>query len=96
MTIGQIIEEKRRNIPKPAQLIKEYNEFLSSYKTVAAKKTAMTREIKEQMYFVNSLQESFNRHKNIAWHHGITYNQHDIKNAALNLNLMFKIKNEIK
>jgi hypothetical protein len=55
MTVAQIMEEKKMRIPKPWVLKSEMADFLSQYKTNAAKKTAIGKEIKEQIYFITCL-----------------------------------------
>lgn len=93
MTLLAELQERHRMIPNAITLRQQIQEFLADYKTVASKRAAMTREIKEQMYFVTSLQESYDRReKKVAWHLGIRYYKFDIEKASQNLNILLEIK----
>lgn len=92
MTVAQIFQQKRMMIPSPVKLKSEMLEFLKGYKTKGAKKVAIGKEIKEQIYFICHLQESLKRHKDCAWYDGIQYSQRDLDRACVNLTVLYDVK----
>jgi hypothetical protein len=75
-----------------SELTDFYNEHLAKYKTNAAKKAAMTRDIKAQEIWVNDVREAV---KGSNWLHGEKFYTIHLIHYENELNLMHRIKSNI-